>query len=683
MMKGSRKSPRNTSPVNNSAATNTTSQPIPAYPLPAYVDFVPGGVDYGIGNGNGNKDTSSDQNDNWHTLNYLAPDALVQKAFAADDTLHKYALRYQAQADADADADSNSNSDAEKNINDDNDEKKMPYRLPSLSVLAEATFAPLTGVHASSVRKWADAMVVAYCNESDADGDSDTDAYDEILTKSEADLIAEFKSTNQNIPTPSPTKNSAPSSPKHANELVNLLKSLHREYRTKSLSPENAGNGNMCIPVRPCGYVFRSGDIAWNCRTCQYDNTCVLCDTCFQQSDHEGHDVTFHKTSPGGCCDCGDLEAWKIGGCCPLHRPKEDTKSETVDPNDMDVGNQDDVGIGANASGALNGSLEAFKASLKSRVDGETYVKEMLPEKLAAALGVVIGAAVQTVLQAVDGSSIGADPVQWTRRWADQIRRIHDGRSVDEEYVLSAKRSSAATVGDAMTLACPNRFRLHLRLHNDDVHTYDEVIDSLWGRGRSFNRPTLRPEDSFDERDAAMGLVKDKNSATEKTGKVDADGQVIVRDYNTMKGAMAGFDRLKAHGLHSSVVSTPQIELENRARMLISWLADIAEAHPAVSALVIHALVDVTEGSDAFGNTFVWGDAKMIPSWSFSEGHLSSARVSINEDEDDLYSIPGWRRRLDVFPPNLESSFLTREESRQLHKLGFVSQHDLSSPSKG
>jgi hypothetical protein len=53
------------------------------------------------------------------------------------------------------------------------------------------------------------------------------------------------------------------------------------------------------------------------------------------------------------------------------------------------------------------------------------------------------------------------------------------------------------------------------------------------------------------------------------------------------------------------------------------------------------------------------------------------------EEEDDQFNVPGWRRRLDVFLPHLASSFLTREESRQLHKLGFVSQHDLSSPSKG
>ena len=120
MMKGSRKSPRNSSPV------NTSSAPQPSYPLAAYLDFVPGGVDYG------NKGTTLDPNVNRHSLSYLGPDAIVRKALAADDTLRKYALRYHALG------------------NDDPDD--LPHRLPSLSVLAEASFAPSTGVHASASR---------------------------------------------------------------------------------------------------------------------------------------------------------------------------------------------------------------------------------------------------------------------------------------------------------------------------------------------------------------------------------------------------------------------------------------------------------------------------------------------------------------------------------------------------
>ena len=52
---------------------------------------------------------------------------------------------------------------------------------------------------------------------------------------------------------------------------------------------------------RACGHVFALGDIAWNCRTCQKDNTCVLCDACFRLSNHEGHEVFFHRAAPGGC----------------------------------------------------------------------------------------------------------------------------------------------------------------------------------------------------------------------------------------------------------------------------------------------------------------------------------------------------------------------------------------------
>ena len=30
--------------------------------------------------------------------------------------------------------------------------------------------------------------------------------------------------------------------------------------------------------------------------------------------DHQGHEYFFHKTGAGGCCDCGDAEAWADSG---------------------------------------------------------------------------------------------------------------------------------------------------------------------------------------------------------------------------------------------------------------------------------------------------------------------------------------------------------------------------------
>ncbi|KAG9408155.1 E3 ubiquitin-protein ligase ubr2 [Aphanomyces cochlioides] len=85
-----------------------------------------------------------------------------------------------------------------------------------------------------------------------------------------------------------------------------------------------------------CGYMFKNNDIAWNCRTCQADDTCVLCQTCFQNSNHEGHEVFFHRTAPGGMCDCGDVEAWKPEGFCKDHTgsAESDHKMELPAPFD-------------------------------------------------------------------------------------------------------------------------------------------------------------------------------------------------------------------------------------------------------------------------------------------------------------------------------------------------------------
>ncbi|EQC42848.1 hypothetical protein SDRG_00567 [Saprolegnia diclina VS20] len=76
----------------------------------------------------------------------------------------------------------------------------------------------------------------------------------------------------------------------------------------------------LTMPKRMCGYMFQQNDISWSCRDCEMDETCVQCQSCFEASDHDGHQVFFHRTSPGGMCDCGDTEAWQVHGMCPAHR---------------------------------------------------------------------------------------------------------------------------------------------------------------------------------------------------------------------------------------------------------------------------------------------------------------------------------------------------------------------------
>jgi len=81
-----------------------------------------------------------------------------------------------------------------------------------------------------------------------------------------------------------------------------------------------------------CGLIFSEGDLAYHCRTCQLDNTCVICQDCFANGDHTGHEITFHRTGAGGCCDCGDEEAWAKEGFCSNHSHEQN--EDAVDPRE-------------------------------------------------------------------------------------------------------------------------------------------------------------------------------------------------------------------------------------------------------------------------------------------------------------------------------------------------------------
>ncbi|XP_076176131.1 ubr1 ubiquitin ligase [Ptiloglossa arizonensis] len=68
-----------------------------------------------------------------------------------------------------------------------------------------------------------------------------------------------------------------------------------------------------------CGKVFKMGEPTYNCRECGTDITCVLCVDCFKQSAHRNHKYRISTSHGGGCCDCGDPEAWKKEPFCNIH----------------------------------------------------------------------------------------------------------------------------------------------------------------------------------------------------------------------------------------------------------------------------------------------------------------------------------------------------------------------------
>ncbi|XP_015515354.1 E3 ubiquitin-protein ligase UBR2 [Neodiprion lecontei] len=73
-------------------------------------------------------------------------------------------------------------------------------------------------------------------------------------------------------------------------------------------------------PPSVCGKVFKMGEPTYSCRECGMDSTCVLCVVCFKQSAHRNHKYKMGTSSGGGCCDCGDPEAWKNDSSCSIHK---------------------------------------------------------------------------------------------------------------------------------------------------------------------------------------------------------------------------------------------------------------------------------------------------------------------------------------------------------------------------
>lgn len=72
------------------------------------------------------------------------------------------------------------------------------------------------------------------------------------------------------------------------------------------------------IKKQVCAKVITGIDTVIECFDCRMDPTCIICEDCFKNGNHEGHRYVLKKFA-GGCCDCGDPEAWNEKGFCKNH----------------------------------------------------------------------------------------------------------------------------------------------------------------------------------------------------------------------------------------------------------------------------------------------------------------------------------------------------------------------------
>lgn len=247
-----------------------------------------------------------------------------------------------------------------------------------------------------------------------------------------------------------------------------------------------------------CGYVFKQGDIVWTCRQCAKDPTCVQCDKCFRKSDHEGHEVYFHRATGGGsgCCDCGDEEAWSRAGNCIDHNHPSRDNCSTKDP------------------------LESVPPEL---------VKGMRPV-LKGAISVIVS------------------------------------------YIIATVRGFSPLDSNLFYLECRERIEpLVARVHNDDMHTYDQVIHAF----------------------SSIGF--DAFTSEQFTRRIDKEGEAVV-----CTASHTGLDKIRqahqrlatAAGLLFSVTPDSVVKLEARVAAVFGWMQSLGGLSDGLRRLIVDQLID-------------------------------------------------------------------------------------------
>lgn len=182
-------------------------------------------------------------------------------------------------------------------------------------------------------------------------------------------------------------------------------------------------------PSKLCRKILKAGDVTFSCYDCGLDSTCVLCIDCFHKSAHKDHNYRMSNSDGGGCCDCGDGEAWKQNYACSDHISADHVELKLSDFEDKELRTK---------------HIIADKKRLVEKIS-------QLPEGLAARYFVVCQAALhyaRTLLTCSD----------------QQILFDYLDLNELDDPLLSTQKSSK------------NYFTV---LFNDEVHTYDHVINTL------------------------------------------------------------------------------------------------------------------------------------------------------------------------------------------------------------
>jgi hypothetical protein len=111
-------------------------------------------------------------------------------------------------------------------------------------------------------------------------------------------------------------------------ELWNILSDTH-EPSAETVRKLTEGQGRKAAI---CGKIWGKNDLAYRCLDCGTGPCSAICSECFINGDHQNHNYVMYQSSAGGCCDCGDADAWLPSGNCCFHSDSHCRLLQSVPP---------------------------------------------------------------------------------------------------------------------------------------------------------------------------------------------------------------------------------------------------------------------------------------------------------------------------------------------------------------
>lgn len=257
----------------------------------------------------------------------------------------------------------------------------------------------------------------------------------------------------------------------------------------------------------PCGHVFQKGEAIWRCRDCALDDTCVQCAPCFNASRHvrDKHDVVFSvSSSSGGCCDCGDEEAWVQDVCCSYHSHSQDPQASIRPVDSASTFTRPDVAaeVAAALQSSESGDCAGLRKTLSLWIDFILIVLNHAPSEQKLFPRSFLRSSTEEAIRKVesmpdlqprratssDGShSMQSEPLRTPlppgAYEQDGDFRLRDAADLTNDSPLTGVDTPGmkwGTLPSEPATPAPDRTRKYaLILWNDEKHSFREVIDTV------------------------------------------------------------------------------------------------------------------------------------------------------------------------------------------------------------